>query len=28
LGLFDKIGDINKSFLKILKNKGIIKEYN
>jgi len=27
-GLFDKIGDINKSFLKILKNKGIIKEYN
>ena len=28
LGLFDKTGDINKSFLKILKNKGIIKEYN
>ena len=28
LGLFDKTGDINKSFLKILKQKDVIKEYN
>ena len=28
LGLFDNTEDINKSFLKILKNKGIIKEFN
>ena len=28
LGLFDKNGDINKSFLKILKNRNIIKNYN
>ena len=27
LGLFDNSGDINKSFFKILKNKGIIKEF-
>ena len=28
LGLFDKNGDINKSFLKILKNKGVINDFN